>query len=156
LLLRAQTVGDRREVLEQVAFTDIKIGERIDRSRLKPAWPTEGWTVERSEYTQADVDRAGWIVPTPQGFRRTKEVLRRLGTADAMQVVFSDGLTTMSVFIEPSAAAGARTGVDDLQMVGPTAAYSRKLGDALVTVIGEVPPLAVRMVAKSVEFRGPK
>ena len=156
LLLRAQTVGDRREVLEQVAFTDIKIGERIDRSRLKPAWPTEGWTVERSEYTPADIDRAGWIVPTPQGFRRTKEVLRRLGTADAMQVVFSDGLTTMSVFIEPSAAAGARTGIDDLQMVGPTAAYSRKLGDALVTVIGEVPPLAVRTVAKSVEFRGPK
>ena len=156
LLLRAQTVGEQREVLEQVAFTDIRIGEKIDRSRLKPEWPTEGWTVERSEYTRADVDRAGWVIPTPEGFRRTKEVLRRLGTADAMQVVFSDGLTTISVFIEPSAAAATKTPVDDVQMVGPTAAYSRKLGDALVTVIGEVPPLAVRTVAKSVEFRGPK
>jgi len=156
LLLRAQTVGEQREVLEQVAFTDIRIGEKIDPSRLKPEWPTEGWTVERSEYTRADVDRAGWVIPTPDGFRRTKEVLRRLGTADAMQVVFSDGLTTISVFIEPSAAAGTKTAVDDPQMVGPTAAYSRRLGDALITVIGEVPPLAVRTVAKSVEFRGPK
>jgi sigma-E factor negative regulatory protein RseB len=155
LLLRAQTLNEKRDVLEQVAFADIRIGERIDRSRLKPAWPTEGWTVERSEYTRADLDRAGWVVPTPDGFRRTKEVLRRLGTTDAMQVVFSDGLATMSVFIEPSAS-GRTTAVDDLQMVGPTAAYSRRLGDALVTVIGEVPPVAVRSVAKSVEFRGPK
>ncbi|HTN48539.1 MAG TPA: MucB/RseB C-terminal domain-containing protein, partial [Burkholderiaceae bacterium] len=154
LLLRAQTLGDRREVLEQVAFTDIRIGERIDRSRLKPAWATEGWTVERSEYTHADLEKAGWVVPTPEGFRRTKEVLRRLGAADAMQVVFSDGLATMSVFIEPSAT--GRTAVEDLQMVGPTAAYSRRLGDALVTVIGEVPPASVRSVAKSVEFRGSK
>jgi len=155
LLLRAQTLNDKREVLEQVSFTDIRIGERIDPSRLKPAWPTEGWTVERSEYTRADLDRAGWVVPTPDGFRRTKEVLRRLGTTDAMQVVFSDGLATMSVFIEPSAS-GRTAVVDNMQMVGPTAAYSRRLGDALVTVIGEVPPVAVRSVAKSVEFRGPK
>jgi len=54
------------------------------------------------------------------------------------------------------AAAATKAPVDDVQIMGPTAAYSRKLGDALVTVIGEVPPLAVRTVAKSVEFRGPK
>jgi sigma-E factor negative regulatory protein RseB len=154
LLLKAQTVGERHEVLEQVAFTDIRIGERIDRSRLKPAWATEGWTVEKSDYRRADLDKAGWIVPAPDGFRRTKEVLRRMGTADAMQVVFSDGLATMSVFIEPSSA--GTPVVDEVQMMGPTAAYARRLGDALVTVIGEVPASAVRTLAKSVEFRGPR
>ncbi len=154
LLLKAQTVGERHEVLEQVAFTDIRIGERIDRSRLKPAWATEGWTVERSDYRRADPEKAGWLVPAPDGFLRTKEVLRRMGTADAMQVVFSDGLATMSVFIEPSSA--GTPVVDEVQMMGPTAAYARRLGDALVTVIGEVPPSAVRTLAKSVEFRGPR
>ena len=154
LLLKAQTLGERHEVLEQVAFTDIRIGERIDRSRLKPAWATEGWTVEKSEYRRADLDKAGWIVPAPDGFRRTKEVLRRMGTGDAMQVVFSDGLATMSVFIEPSSA--GTPVVDEVQMMGPTAVYARRLGDALVTVIGEVPPSAVRTLAKSVEFRGPR
>jgi sigma-E factor negative regulatory protein RseB len=154
LLLKAQTIGERREVLEQVAFTDIRIGERIDRSRLKPAWPTDGWTVERSEYRRVDLDKAGWVVPVPEGFRRTKEILRRMGAADAMQVVFSDGLATVSVFIEPTA--GARAGGEEVQMMGPTAAFSRRLGESLVTVIGEVPPAAVRTVAKSVEFRGPR
>jgi sigma-E factor negative regulatory protein RseB len=154
LLLKAQTLGEQREVMEQVAFTDIRIGERMDRGRLKPAWPTEGWTVERSDYRRVDLDKAGWRVPTPEGFRRTKEVLRRIGSTDAMQVVFSDGLATLSVFIEPTAAGKATAA--DVQMMGPTAAYSRRLGEALVTVIGEVPPAAVRTVAQSVEFRGPR
>lgn len=154
LLLKAQTLGEGREVKEQVAFTDIRIGERIDRSRLKPAWPTEGWTVERTEYRRVDLEKAGWQVPTPDGFRRTKEVVRRMGSRDAMQVVFSDGLATVSVFIEP--VSDGKVAGDAVQVMGPTAAFSRRLGDALVTVVGEVPPEAVRTVANSVEFRGPR
>ena len=38
--------------------------------------------------------------------------------------------------------------------MGPTAAYSMRLGEAMVTVVGEVPPAAVRAVAHSVEYRG--
>jgi sigma-E factor negative regulatory protein RseB len=151
LLMKAQTFNAQRQLMEQIAFTDIRIGERIDRARLKPAWPTEGWTVERSEYRQADLDKAGWSVPAPTGFRRIKEVARRVGTRDAMQVVFSDGLATVSVFIEPSAK-DVEAG-DTVLMTGPTAAYSRRVGDALITVVGEVPPAAVRSVAESVEFR---
>lgn len=151
LLLKAQTFNAQRQLIEQIAFTDLRIGERIDRAQLKPAWPTEGWTVERSEYRQIDLDKAGWSVPTPEGFRRTKEVARRIGTRDAMQVVFSDGLATVSVFIEPSAP-GVEAG-DTVLMTGPTAAYSRRVGEALITVVGEIPPVAVRSVANSVEFR---
>ena len=40
-----------------------------------------------------------------------------------MQVVFSDGLATMSVFIEPGAEGKPLT--ESVQMMGPTAAYSR-------------------------------
>lgn len=160
LLLQAKTLGEGREVLEQVAFSDVRIGERIARSQLKPSWSVAGWTIERSDYRGVDLEKAGWIVPTPDGFRRTKEVARRLGTRDAMQVVFSDGMATLSVFIEPTGAAEAQPapaaapGEDVAQQVGPTAAYSMRLGDAMVTVVGEVPPTAVRAVAHSVEFRG--
>jgi sigma-E factor negative regulatory protein RseB len=154
LLLKSQMVNDQSDVLEQVAFTDVRIGERIDRARLKPAWSTEGWAVERSDYRRVDLAKAGWVVPAPNGFRRTKEIIRRMGTRDAMQVVFSDGLATVSVFIEPGADLKPLT--EGVQMMGPTAAYSRRVGDALVTVVGEVPPAAVRGVAGSVEFNGPR
>ncbi len=153
LLLRAQTLGERGEVLEQIAFTDIRIGERIDRTRLKPAWPTAGWTIERSDYRKINPAESGWSVPTPNGFQKTKEVGRRLGNSDAMQIVFSDGLATMSVFIEAS---GDAKLADQVLSVGPTSAYARRVADATVTVVGEVPPAAVRAVASSVEFRGPR
>jgi sigma-E factor negative regulatory protein RseB len=154
LLLRAQTLNERREVIEQIGFSDVRIGERIDRAALKPAWATEGWSVVRSDYRKTDLARQGWIVPAPDGFRKTKEVLRRMHAAEAMQVVFADGLATISVFIEPGAA------VDDppaeVRTHGPTSAYSRRVSAALVTVVGEVPPGTIRAVAQSVEFRGPR
>ena len=159
LLLRAQTLNERREVIEQIAFTDVRIGEKIERSKLRPSWSTEGWSVERSDYRKADLSQHGWLVPAPVGFRKTREVARRIGGADAMQAVFSDGLATVSVFIEPnsllSAAGGSQPPLSDaLQIHGPTSAFSRRVGDSLVTVVGEVPPQTVRAVAGSVEFRG--
>lgn len=153
LLLRAQTVDDR-EVLEQIAFAEVRIGERIERSRLKPAWSTEGWTVERSEYRRANLSQQGWLVPVPAGFVKTKEVIRRMGSSEAMQVVFSDGLATVSVFIEP--AADSKALLDQVQTMGPTSAVARRVGNSLVTVIGEMPPTAVRSVVASVEYRAPR
>ena len=152
LLLRAQTLDERKEVIEQISFSDVRIGERIDRSALKSPWSTDGWSVVRSEYHQADLGKLGWIVPTPAGFRRTKEVMRRMHSADAMQVVFADGLATISVFIEPGSALADPP--DSVRVHGPTSAYSRRVSEALVTVVGEVPPGTVRAVAQSVEFRG--
>ncbi|MGH6609353.1 MAG: MucB/RseB C-terminal domain-containing protein [Burkholderiaceae bacterium] len=160
LLLKAQTLNRRNEVIEQIAFSDVRIGERIDPAKLKPSWSTEGWSVERSEYKRTDLAQHGWSVPAPVGFRKTREVARRIGGSDAMQAVFSDGLATISVFIEPhslSTTPGSTMtapSADALQVHGPTAAYSRRVGDSLVTVVGEVPPSTVRSLAGSVEYKG--
>ncbi len=163
LLLKAQTLNKRQEIIEQVAFSDVRIGQRIDRAKLRPSWSTEGWAVELSDHRSADLAQHGWTVPAPAGFRKTREVARRIGDSDAMQAVFSDGLATISVFIEPQsliAAPGSPPAslqsppANALQIHGPTSAYSRRMGDSLVTVVGEVPPSTVRTVAGSVEFRG--
>jgi sigma-E factor negative regulatory protein RseB len=158
LLLKAQTLNERQEVLEQMAFVDVRIGERVDRSQLKPSWPTEGWRIERSEHRSVDLARLGWSVAPPAGFRKMLEVARRFGPGPnagrtAMQVVYSDGLATVSVFIEPGAAEPA---AEHVQSHGPTSAYSRRVADANVTVIGEVPPATVKAVAQAVEFRAPR
>jgi sigma-E factor negative regulatory protein RseB len=152
LLLKAQTLNEKREVIEQIAFSDVRIGERIERSKLRPAWSIEGWSVQRSEYHTADLAQKGWSVPVPDGFRKTREVERRIAGADALQIVFSDGLATVSVFIEPNSK--DKPAADEVNHLGPTSAYSRRVGESLVTVVGEVPPSTVRAVAASVEFRG--
>ncbi len=158
LLLKAQTLNEQQEVLEQMAFVDVRIGERIERSQVKPSWSTEGWRVERSEHRAVDLARLGWTVVPPAGFRKVREVVRRFAGAanahrSAMQVVYSDGLATVSVFIEPGATEAA---AEYARSQGPTSAYSRRVADANVTVIGEVPPATVKSVAQAVQFRAPR
>ena len=155
LLLSAQMLNERNEVLEQMSFAEIRIGEKIDRRGLKPSWPTQGWTVERTEHKPVDVTAMGWLMAVPTGFKRVREVLRKMvpgyeGERRAMQAVYSDGLATFSVFIEPEPAAATE---DALQAHGATHALSRRVGNAMITVVGEVPSTTVRQVAQSVEFR---
>lgn len=156
LLLKAQTLNERREPLEHMAFVDLRIGERFDRSQLKPSWSTEGWQVDRADMQPADVEASGWQIAAPNGFRRLRAVTRSMMPGEAqppaMQVVYSDGLATLSVFIEPGAGSSAPVEMSHSQ--GPVNGYTRRVGDALVTVIGEVPPGTVRSVAQSVAQSG--
>jgi sigma-E factor negative regulatory protein RseB len=158
LLIRVQTLNDRREVIEQMTFADVRIGEGVDRSAVQPSWSTDGWRVDRAEHKAVDLARLGWTVPVPPGFRKLKEVKRHLqepGAAPrpALQVVYGDGLATLSVFIEPTRSDPIG---EPAQAEGPTTSFTRQVGDARVTAMGEVPPALTRLVAESVEFRAPR
>lgn len=152
LLLKARTLDERAQPLEQMAFADLRIGDRPDRTQLRPSWPTDGWSVELVEPKPVDLDRSGWQIAPPPGFRLQRAVMRNLMPgepgADTLQVVYSDGLATLSVFIEPGA--GDTPVHDEVRRHGPSSGFARRVGDALVTVVGEVPPATVRQVALSV------
>lgn len=152
LLLRTQTVDQRGEPIEQMAFTDVRINERIDRALLRPSWSTEGWKVDRSEHRPADLTRLGWTISAPPGFRKLREVERRMGPPDAqrstLQAVLSDGLATLSVFIEVGG--GNQIANDLAHSHGSLSGYTRRVGDTMVTVVGEVPPATAKAVAHGV------
>ena len=156
LLLRAQTMGPHGEVLEQVEFTDITIGGRIDRNRLKPsAASVDGWTTEQFQSVPADFAAQGWHVNVDlPGFTRTLESKRTFGTGrEVGQMVYSDGLASVSVFIEPVGAKGAAEG--DASK-GPINVARRRYGDFWVTVVGEVPASTIHLVADSVQLGAAK
>jgi sigma-E factor negative regulatory protein RseB len=151
LLMKIQVMGGDEAVIEQVAFSDVRIGESINASELKPSWPTAGWEVVRHPSRHIELSRQGWSITAPEGFQKLTEVERRLGdsTQEALQAVYSDGLATVSVFIEPGA------GVADPEPPphhGPFSAFMRRVGDARVTVVGEVPPNTAQSIADSVRF----
>lgn len=48
LLLRAQTINEKNEIVEQIAFAQVEIGN-INRSRIRPSFlNTTGWHIENS------------------------------------------------------------------------------------------------------------
>lgn len=156
LPLKAQTLNERAEPLDQQAFVDLRIGERIDRNQIKPSWATDGWTVEKVETQPADLDRSGWKITPPEGFRVLRSVSRKMAVGEsgrpAMQAVYSDGLASLSVFIEPGA--GVSLPQEATMSHGPMNGFTTRINDALVTVVGEVPPATVRAVAASVSLSG--
>jgi sigma-E factor negative regulatory protein RseB len=150
LLLRSQTLGERGEVLEQMAFAEVKVGA-VDRELLKPSWSTEGWKVDETAYRPVDLREQGWRVVPPSGFKPLYTVRRPMSGGSALQAVFSDGLASMSVFIEPQSAA---TGAEPAPSSGPINAFARQVGDSTVTVIGEIPYSTARSVAQAAERIG--
>jgi sigma-E factor negative regulatory protein RseB len=160
LMLRVRTHDATGATIEQLAFTELQLGERIDPASLRASWSTAGWTRERRAAMPVDLAQRGWTLAPPPGFSLQREVSRHLGAGvdgadrETLQAVVSDGLASVSVFIEHGVESPPPT--DLARRHGPTSAFIRRVGDATVTVIGEVPPATVTAIANSVAFHDPR
>ena len=61
--------------------------------------------------------------------------------------MFSDGLASVSVYLEPSAGEGGIP--PGLSRMGTTNAWSRSPADRRVTAIGEVPPVTLKLIGNA-------
>ncbi|MBL8378197.1 MAG: MucB/RseB C-terminal domain-containing protein [Burkholderiales bacterium] len=154
LLLKSQTINERGEVVEQIAFTEIEIGGPVERyaARLGRPLPGKDWRAVSPAITPARLADSGWrIDQVPPGFRRMLEIRRGIGDAEVGHVVFSDGLASVSVFVE-ALKAGANP-VEGHAAQGAVNVFRRRVGEHLVTVLGEAPPALVSRIGAAVEFR---
>lgn len=156
MLLRARTFNERGETVEQFTFTQLSIGS-VSRDKVRAKHAAQRWRVEDSSVAPADLERSGWTMSAPlPGFRKVTEVTRQLGESRPVgQVVYSDGLAAVSVFIEPLAgrAEPPRPG---LSKMGAIHIYTREVASHIVTVVGEAPAASVQRVAQTVEFKKPR
>ena len=155
LLLKARVVNERGDGVEEFAFGELTIGASIDRSMVEPSWPTlpSDWQVLESPSGDIVAEDTGWTVAhVPPGFAKIMEGFRKLrGRRERIaHLVFSDGLVSVSVFVEPIVAASSPPGF--LQKGGLNV-YSVRQNDHLITVMGETPGATVRQIANSVVHR---
>lgn len=156
LLLKAQTINEKGLPIEQVAFTNVTIGGTIDVSRVKPtATSTDGWRTETNRMVPVDLAQAGWSVTQPvPGFRKVMEVRRAFGgREDIGQMVYSDGLAAISIFIEPAAPHDSDEGEASK---GPINVVTERHGEFWLTVVGDAPAAAVRDMARQIVFKSGK
>ncbi len=156
MLLKAQTVNRKGETVDQFTFTQLSIGN-VPRERAKTRHAARNWRVEDASVTPADLAQAGWIVGGDlPGFRKVIEVRRKLGESRPVgQVVYSDGLAAVSVFIEPMAGR-SETVRPGLSSLGAFHIYTRQVANHIVTVVGEAPATSVQRIANNVVFRPPQ
>jgi sigma-E factor negative regulatory protein RseB len=153
LLLKARMVTDQAEPIEQFRFTEVAPGINIDHDLLKPKTPRTGdWRVVNARGQELRPEELDWVFhKLPSGFRNVLLVRRAMRRNDpgAVHAVFSDGMANISVFIEAISA-----GIPNMPTsAGPTGIFRRTIGDRMVTVVGEVPTIALKRLAEGVERR---
>ena len=152
MLLKAVTLDENGKALEQFTFTQLAIGP-VRLSEVRPPQAPSSWHVEDADVMPLDLKTTGWSVsPDLPGFKKVTEVKRRIHASRQVdQVVYSDGLAAVSVFIElpPSGGKRQRMGLSSL---GAINIYTREVAGHVVTVVGEAPAISVRRIADTVQF----
>lgn len=154
LLLKAQMINERGDVVEQIAFSQVEIGGPSERYASRLAKPKSGkeWRTASAGVTPARFADTGWLIENPlPGFRKVLELKRGIGAAEVGQIVFSDGLASVSVFIESMR--GTTPSSEGVSSQGAVNVYRRRIGDHLVTVLGEAPPACISRFAQAIEFK---
>src|SRR5690625_982939 len=60
LLLRTQTVTARHDVIDQVAFVSLTMGEQAAQDRVSASWDTDEWAETDVPLTEVDLNEKGW------------------------------------------------------------------------------------------------
>ena len=148
--LQSTLVDEQGEVVEQILFTDIEIPAEIPPAALEPTIDTTGFTTLRAPESTPLAEEIPWrAAAVPGGFKLSVAMQSPMAGSDTPveHLVYSDGLATVSVFIEaPTTNADVR---DGFSTAGSTNAFSLTLGGRKVTAVGEVPRQTVRTIASS-------
>ena len=116
---------------------------------------TKGYKVHRPLLRKTTPEAEGWrMKDTVPGFlsmschtRETADM--KAADAPPMQWVFSDGLASVSLFVEPFDE--QRHLAEKSAVSGATHSLTRRLGSHWVTVMGEVPPATLKRFAQGLE-----
>lgn len=157
LWLRGRVLDERGNVIEEITFSDIQIGGKIDREQVKStlAGRIANWRVDRKLPVSAMKIDTGWAARLlPAGFVKISESFMRAlpgRTEPVSQLVYSDGLTSVSVYAAPLNAGETPTLGPSVQ--GAHQVFSRQANDQLITAFGDARPAAVKAIANSLVRR---
>lgn len=147
--LKSELCDAQGRAIEQIVFADLQLPNAIGEDLMRPSISTTGfrWVRQRTPKI-VNPQSSGWVVANPpQGFHLTITRMQTIGDTLVRHMVFSDGLASVSIFIEPRVVPAEKSG---LARVGTAHAFSTEIQDHRVTAVGEVPATTVRVLATSV------
>lgn len=153
LLLKMALLNDKNQTLEQVIFQELNMLNTHDLNWFQPKIDVS------KSYVMEDVAllnrvSTNWIVAElPPGYVKVDHIERasKGKRSPVNQMIFSDGLASVSLFIEPlSKGVRPKTGH---MIVGSTNICAHVIDGYQITVVGEVPAATVQQIAKAVSFK---
>ncbi len=153
LMLRADVLDASGRVLESSGFTEVEIGLRLEPGWMRDGMKPAGYTVLPSPRQAVDWAAEGWGLKAEiPGFRLVGCVRRPVPAqgreGHALQAVFSDGLSFVSIFVEPWRGQEAGDGA-----MGATHTRMQRVGDHWITAMGDVPARTLEHFLAALERR---
>ena len=139
LPLKASVTNNSGGLVSMFVFSEIQIGRAPDAQLFRN--DLTGKRVLNASFDKP-VDVA-WNIKPPPGYERVQEALRWLPgkKAPVTHLVFSDGLSVLSMFLEPVDPKEQR--LHGLSAEGVIGIYAREADGYTVTTLGEVPSMAL-------------
>ncbi len=158
IVLKLQTLDGNGAVLEQSAFSELQLDAPVKMDKLvQMMGATEGYKVDQPVLTKTTASAEGWALKTAvPGFKALSCFKRNAspGSANAagdqtMQWIFSDGLATVSLFVEDFDK--TRNTQEGVMVQGATHSLFKRMNEFWLTAVGEVPPQTLKAFAQGLE-----
>ena len=158
MVVKTQIIDRNGRVLEQAAFSELQLGAPVQADKLRQMMSdTEGYRVVKAERERTTAEAEGWRLKAPvPGFKSQNCYRRPLSkSASVVQWIFTDGLATVSLFLEPFDP--ERHEREGASAMGATHALMRRWPDGAgpwwVTAVGEVPEATLQALVQGLERR---
>ncbi len=158
MMIKLQTLDANGNVLEQAAFSELELDAPVAMVKLKTMMDdTKGYRVVRPHLVRTTADQEGWFFATTvPGFTPVRCYKRLDGddntTKSILQCVYTDGLASVSLFVEPfDPSRHTRMPPHNQMSIGATSLRVRKLDNWWLTAVGEVPPQTLAAFVQSME-----
>lgn len=148
LPLKSDLMGEQSEPIEQIMFTSLELLPSVENPGIADA---DAADVGAATSRPTPVDTGPWrFTELPAGFDLTMHDHRRDTAGHSVDhFLISDGLASVSVYVESDAA----DGLDGETRIGAIHAAGKRAFGHQVTVIGEVPSATVQMVLAALQRR---
>jgi sigma-E factor negative regulatory protein RseB len=147
LVVKLQTLDATGRVIEQAAFSELNLDAPVKMEKLAAMMNnTAGHKLEQVEMSKTTAIAQGWTMPRSVPGFASVSCLKR---TDTMQWIFSDGLATVSLFVEPFDR--KRHTQEGVWAMGATQTLAKRMDDWWLTAVGEVPAPTLKVFAQQLE-----
>lgn len=147
VLLRCDMFDGDDNIIEQMMFTQLVYKDELPASYFEFPGLADLQT-HRLGANRVAAGDTGWdVAELPAGFMLTQSTLRNKQDDESLHLVYSDGLASVSIFIERGKSNSHY--LSGATSMGALNAYGAKKDDVYITVMGEVPANTVEIIAMS-------
>ena len=161
LIVKLQTLDTDGKVIEEAAFSELQMDAPVSMSQLvQMMGKVQGYRLDKPLLVKTTAAAEGWTLKTTVAGFNAISCYRRPAPATGsrengesgdgpLQWIFSDGLASVSIFLEPF---DRQRHVREAALsLGATQTLTRQLDAHWVTLVGEVPVATLQLFASALE-----